>query len=973
MATYNPFLPPITLLGDTLSNSSGVLKYGVNDQTGLGPNGTDKYITSEIAINLPSNKAQSIGDASVRDSNGLGNGGEYNGLDVRVGDYISTQDGLKVFKIISISSKTSTGLTLVYEDVNMTIARQTGDNILTTGTNIMIFRLGDNGDPLLDLSISNILNVKSTLPSLQSYFDTFKNRNTFTFSPDITGSLELGDLVTITSSVDGVEVTPYRIVTASTSDFIIGSVNNLYGGNKVSITPFNNIITDFPVPEKLTSGSVGTTWYNSGSGKITTSSDAGPAKFFQLTNATVASITGSQNNPVFDETSYNLVINNIEVISRDEVSGNSSLGIQDITSSINSFYSQTFVTASIDFVAGNASVSTGDSGGTGGGEDGVLAFTSVGPIITTGYNASFAITASGGSSGTKQIEITPSTANQQLSGIDYADATQIVSDINTAATNASAPIVASVSGTGNTAIITIVTNDGGDLEINNNSDFTVGSNDYPCVGLSSGTGLPTGQFAAATEQKYLTILREDGGDILLQGTFFEQDSTNSAGLFSVAGTPPFLLQVEATGEGGADTDWFEGDTYLSASKDVRITGSLNILGDTISTGSTYIQGDLRVDGTASISHFHTLFETSSVIYNSGSTKFGDTLDDLHEITGSVEITGSLSIKDLAEDDTLTEVVVIDRTTGELKYKEETTGSASNIYSSSLADSIEMEEDVGGMPAGTTVGDLTLIESYNDLFDTILFPTGYPTLTAPSISATLSPSGLQIIGTEISSGNLSLTTTFNQGSIDPQYTATSGKRSGLPNTYNYSSTNTAFASSVSSTSLTDTVTNLLKYTVTAGANNFSVEVDHDAGVQPKDSKGNDFNSALSAGTVGPTTKTITGVYPVLATTSAIDTLTTQSLVVMTGYAEVDLVAEIFGQSDRQTVLIPTSVGSQAGWGTITIIEFFNTNSGNWEAINLNDWNITSSITKQIKGNPVNYTEFENKVGYPRGAGKYRFKA
>jgi hypothetical protein len=285
----------------------------------------------------------------------------------------------------------------------------------------------------------------------------------------------------------------------------------------------------------------------------------------------------------------------------------------------------------------------------------------------------------------------------------------------------------------------------------------------------------------------------------------------------------------------------------------------------------------------------------------------------------------------------------------------------------------MEEDVGGMPAGTTVGDLTLIESYNDLFDTILFPTGYPTLTAPSISATLSPSGLQIIGTEISSGNLSLTTTFNQGSIDPQYTATSGKRSGLPNTYNYSSTNTAFASSVSSTSLTDTVTNLLKYTVTAGANNFSVEVDHDAGVQPKDSKGNDFNSALSAGTVGPTTKTITGVYPVLATTSAIDTLTTQSLVVMTGYAEVDLVAEILSQpSDRQTVLIPTSGGGQAGWGTITIVEFYNTISQQYESATLSDWNATS-VTKQIEGNTINYTKFENTVGFPRGGGKYRFKA
>ena len=35
--------------------------------------------------------------------------------------------------------------------------------------------------------------------------------------------------------------------------------------------------------------------------------------------------------------------------------------------------------------------------------------------------------------------------------------------------------------------------------------------------------------------------------------------------------------------------------------------------------------------------------------------------------------------------------------------------------------------------------------------------------------------------------LSFSSTFNQGSINPQYTSASNKRSGLPNTYNYTGT------------------------------------------------------------------------------------------------------------------------------------------------------------------------------------------
>ena len=50
--------------------------------------------------------------------------------------------------------------------------------------------------------------------------------------------------------------------------------------------------------------------------------------------------------------------------------------------------------------------------------------------------------------------------------------------------------------------------------------------------------------------------------------------------------------------------------------------------------------NLMIEGTASISYFETLYETSSIIYTSGSTKFGDTMDDQHDFTGSVFFSSS---------------------------------------------------------------------------------------------------------------------------------------------------------------------------------------------------------------------------------------------------------------------------------------------------------------------------------------------
>jgi hypothetical protein len=64
-------------------------------------------------------------------------------------------------------------------------------------------------------------------------------------------------------------------------------------------------------------------------------------------------------------------------------------------------------------------------------------------------------------------------------------------------------------------------------------------------------------------------------------------------------------------------------------------------GTTIISGSQLVTDELTVLGAINARQFNISVVSSSVIYQSGSTKFGDTLDDIHSFTGSVSVTGSV--------------------------------------------------------------------------------------------------------------------------------------------------------------------------------------------------------------------------------------------------------------------------------------------------------------------------------------------
>jgi hypothetical protein len=61
------------------------------------------------------------------------------------------------------------------------------------------------------------------------------------------------------------------------------------------------------------------------------------------------------------------------------------------------------------------------------------------------------------------------------------------------------------------------------------------------------------------------------------------------------------------------------------------------------TGSgLFVDGDAVVKGRLTVREYYSEQVTASIIYESGSTKFGNTLDDTHQFTGSVSISGGFS-------------------------------------------------------------------------------------------------------------------------------------------------------------------------------------------------------------------------------------------------------------------------------------------------------------------------------------------
>ena len=102
-----------------------------------------------------------------------------------------------------------------------------------------------------------------------------------------------------------------------------------------------------------------------------------------------------------------------------------------------------------------------------------------------------------------------------------------------------------------------------------------------------------------------------------------------------------------------------GTTIIADGSISSSDGTIEITGSSVITGSLTVLGDVRITGSLTADQTITQVTTRSIDYSTGSNQFGDSSDDIHEFTGSVDITGSFSlngysVNEISNDSSLTD-------------------------------------------------------------------------------------------------------------------------------------------------------------------------------------------------------------------------------------------------------------------------------------------------------------------------------
>ena len=141
----------------------------------------------------------------------------------------------------------------------------------------------------------------------------------------------------------------------------------------------------------------------------------------------------------------------------------------------------------------------------------------------------------------------------------------------------------------------------------------------------------TGVEVTSTNSGAVTIDGKAGVTIQEDGTDVIAIDTNKDVLFSQTGGSTSDPDVEFDGY-----TRFDGTTEITDSTNSTSTST----GALIIDGGVGIAKDVIIGGSLTAQEFHTEFVSASIVFTSGSTKFGDSLDDIHNFTGSINQSGS---------------------------------------------------------------------------------------------------------------------------------------------------------------------------------------------------------------------------------------------------------------------------------------------------------------------------------------------
>lgn len=257
------------------------------------------------------------------------------------------------------------------------------------------------------------------------------------------------------------------------------------------------------------------------------------------------------------------------------------------------------------------------------------------------------------------------------------------------------------------------------------------------------------------------------------------------------------------------------------------------------------------------------------------------------------------------------------------------------YTSEIEDTeLEMPNAVGGISKGTTVGDLNG-KTINQMFDDLLFPTVNPTYVAPTASiAFASYATLQKVGSTGPTED-NFTTGYNAGAINVNGVKQADRGGALKEGESFIYVNNTPSETT------------LPVKLALGNTTFKYRASYEAGPQPKDNKGNNFETPLAAGTVDSSAITVNGTHPWFASTATAGALTEQALLTWNTQA---------GQmTTPRFTLQPHSAAAKQIMKfprKLTQLQMLNTVSQQMEVVSFSDW-AESSASESTNGVETTY--------------------
>ena len=167
-------------------------------------------------------------------------------------------------------------------------------------------------------------------------------------------------------------------------------------------------------------------------------------------------------------------------------------------------------------------------------------------------------------------------------------------------------------------------------------------------------GAATSEDFGITTTNSLTLSQGTGVTLTPNGISFDGSNTLSTTFSipqSVGTTDNVTFNVVSSSNLAVGGLNFSGNTIS--------TTTLNISGSISNTGNLTVNGNATILGTVTAQEIKTEFVSASIMFSSGSTKFGDDTGDNHNFTGSLSTSGSLvlnnySVNEISNDTTLTD-------------------------------------------------------------------------------------------------------------------------------------------------------------------------------------------------------------------------------------------------------------------------------------------------------------------------------